>query len=317
MLHFLVLGALVFVLADRLALPSREASARLARVSLDAERADELRRDFERQTGRAPDGTELARLIETAVDDELLFREALARGLDEHDGGIEARLVQKMIFLDDGAADEDPARLVERARALGLEQDDVVVRRILVEKLRLLETALAPAESPSEADLLRAFEAQQESLREPERRSLVHVFLSRDLRGEHVQADAEQLRRRIELEPIEPLAAIRLGDAFPLGHALERRSHADLERHFGPVFAASVVALEPGRWSPPIASAYGLHLVWLEQRIAGELPDFAAVRLRLLRELEQKTRDRKLEALLAELRTRYEVAVAEPGEKRE
>ena len=125
------------------------------------------------------------------------------------------------------------------------------------------------------------------------------------------------MRRRIELEQIEPAAAIRLGDAFPLGHALERRSPGDLERSFGPDFAASVFALEPGHWSHPIASAYGLHLVWLEQRIAGELPDFEAVRLRLLRELEQQARDRKLEALLAELRTRYEVAVAEPGEERE
>jgi hypothetical protein len=222
-----------------------------------------------------------------------------------------------MMFLDDGAANEDPAHLLERARALRLERDDVVIRRILIEKLRRLATALSPGEIPSEAELARAFEDRRESLREPERRSFVHVFLSRDRRGERAQAQAEGLRRRIEREQIEPTAAIRLGDAFPLGHALERRSPADLERSFGGGFAASISALAPGRWSQPIESAYGLHLVRVERILPGEVPDFEAVRLRLLREIEQQARDRKLEALLGELRTRYEVAVAEPGEERE
>lgn len=317
LIHFLVLGALVFALAGRLGSPRRDAGPTPARVSLDAERVDELRGDFNRQLGRPPDGPELARLIAQAIDEELLYREALARGLDEHDGGIETRLVQKMMFLDHGASNEDPARLLEQARALGLERDDLVVRRILVEKLRLLAATLAPTEIPTEEELVRAFEAQRESLRQPERRSLVHVFLSRDRRGERAQSEAERLRRRIEREQIEPAAAIRLGDAFPLGHALDRRSPADLERSFGSDFAASVFALEPEHWSLPIASAYGLHLVWLEQSFPGELPDFEEVRLRLRRELEQQARDRKLEALLAELRTRYEVAVAEPGEERE
>ena len=47
-------------------------------------------------------------LIAQAVDEELLYREALARGLDEHDVDIETRLVQKMMFLDEDTAGSEP-----------------------------------------------------------------------------------------------------------------------------------------------------------------------------------------------------------------
>ena len=285
-----------------------------ARVFLDADRVEELRREFSQQMGRAPDRTELPRLIAQAVDEELLYREALARGLAEDDGGIETRLIQKMMFLEDRAADEDPAQLLERARALRLDQDDIVIRRILVQKVRLLATTLETAERPRSSELARAFAAKRESFRGPERRSLVHTFLSRDRRSERAFVDAERLRRRIERKRIEPNAATGLGDAFPLGHALESRSQSDLERSFGDGFAASTFALEPGRWSLPIESAYGFHLVWIESIETGRLLDFEAERLRLLRELEEQARDRKLEALLGELRTRYAVAVVESGE---
>ena len=100
-------------------------------------------------------------------------------------------------------------------------------------------------------------------------------------------------------------------------YAVDRAAQDELARSFGDAFASAVFALAPGRWSQPIASAYGLHLVLVESVLPGELPPLERVRPRLRAALEEEARDRKLAALLAELRTRYEVAVAEPGEERE
>ncbi|MEZ4280940.1 MAG: peptidyl-prolyl cis-trans isomerase [Myxococcota bacterium] len=317
LVHFLLLGALGFAARDRIGELARAAIAKPPLVTLEADRIDGLRRGWQAQMGRVPTQAELAALIGDEVDDELLYREALARGLDEGDPEIALRLVQKMTFLDDAAAGADPGALVREARALGLERDDPVVRRLLVQKLRLAATALAPDERPSEADLARAHAARSESLREPERRSLVHVFASRDRRGARTEADAAALRERIEREAIPPALAIRQGDAFPLGLHLDPQTRDELARGFGEGFARAVFAEAPGQWSQPIESAYGLHLVRVERVLPGALPPLETVRTSLRLALEEEARDRKLAALLAELRTRYEVAVAQPGEERE
>ncbi len=321
LIHFLLLGALFFLVRDHVGLGSAGiARAPSPRIHFDSTRIAELRNDCTSQLGRAPTRPELDRLVSQAVDEELLYREALARGLQEGDDGVETRLVQKMLFLEAGASSLDPtdpavlAGIAERARSLGLDQDDVVIRRILVQKLRLLATALTPEESPTEDELARVYAERREALRETERRSLVHVFVSRDRRAARTREDANALRRRIAQETVAPTAAIALGDAFPFGHAFAGVSIAELERSFGADFAARVVTLPLAAWSEPIDSAYGLHLVRIEEIVSGAIPPFAAVRDRLRLEREEELRDRKLEALLATLRTRYEVAVSWPEE---
>ena len=54
-------------------------------------------------------------------------------------------------------------------------------------------------------------------------------------------------------------------------------------------------------------SAYGFHLVLVDRVETGTLPDldFVADRLRL--EIEEERREANLEALISDLRTRYEV----------
>ena len=318
LIHFLLVGMLLFALRDRIGLGAAgPAPAETLRIRFDTARIEELRADFKSQLGHAPTAAELDRLITHAVDEELLFREAITRGLQEGDGGVETRLAQKMLFLDDAAPSAepvDPAPLAERARRLGLDQEDVVIRRLLVQKLRLSATALSPEEFPSEDELAHDYSERREALREPERRSLVHVFLSRDRRGVRTRKDAESLRRRITKDQIAPTAAITLGDAFPFGHVFGGSSAGDLERSFGADFAIGAFALPVAVWSEPIESAYGLHLVRVEEIVPGVIPRFAAVRDRLRREREERLRDRKLAALLVALRTRYEVAVARVDE---
>ncbi len=321
LIHFLLVGMVLFALRASIgSAPAEPAPDPTPRITLDAARIAELRDDFKSQMGRAPTTADLDRLVSEAIDEELLYREALARGLQEGDDGIETRLAQKMLFLDDAASSAepvDPARLAERARRLGLDQDDFVIRRLLVQKLRLSATALTPNEIPSEDELARDYAERRDALREPERRNLVHVFLSRDRRGARTRKDAESLRRRITTKQLAPAAAIAVGDAFPFGHVFAGSSAGDLERIFGGEFAVGTFALPVATWSEPIESAYGLHLVRVEEIVPGVIPPFTAVRDRLRREREERLRVRKLAALLAALRTRYEVAVAKVDEEAE
>jgi len=75
---------------------------------------ERLRSGYERQFGQAPDADELRGLVTAHIREEVLYREALALGLDRADTIVRRRLAQKMEFLTDdvaGAAEPDEAAL--------------------------------------------------------------------------------------------------------------------------------------------------------------------------------------------------------------
>ena len=51
------------------------------------------------QVGRNPNDDEITRIINNLVDEEILYREALALGLEKNDRIIKRRLAQKISFL--------------------------------------------------------------------------------------------------------------------------------------------------------------------------------------------------------------------------
>lgn len=280
-----------------------------ARIEIDATRRDALTQAFISQMGRAPDPEALGRLIDAEIDHEILYREALARGLLERDGGVQTRLIQKMLFLDGASEIENAGERVRKARELGLHRDDVVIRRILIQKMRLLGSALEERERPSREAIVARYAATRKIFREPDRLSFVHVFVSADERPGSALEDAQALRNRLRGESIQRDSAISLGDAFALGHRFAQRSERELARSFGSAFGAAALALSPGPWSMPIESAYGQHLVWVESREPGQIPSLDAVFKRIRLSLEQEFRDAKFRALLSDLRKRYEVVV--------
>lgn len=306
LLHFLLLGTLLFVAR---ATPRASGDDAAGPISIAPERLGELERGFAEQTGRRPGPRETARIIEQEVEEEILYREAIARGLLETDGGVRTRLIQKMLFLEGDASLEQAPALLERAALLGLHREDVVVRRILVQKMRLIASALRADQRPTEADLRAAYAEGADRLRGPDRIDLTHVFLSADRRGPAVEADARALRTRLVAGEIAAEAAATAGDPFPLGHRLEDHSAADLDARFGGRFGEAVFDTPSGGWSEPIESAYGWHLVRVSARTPGRVPPFEAVAARLRLELEADRREANLDAWLRERRASAVVEV--------
>ncbi|MEX2207851.1 MAG: peptidylprolyl isomerase [Myxococcota bacterium] len=312
-LHFLILGALL-VAGDRLVLrDTRELSSGRPTIAIERARIEALRAGWLARTGESPDAAALRALVEAEIDDELLLHEAWARGLAARDPVVRARLARNVGFLhgeDERAARAGDARSVNEALALGLERSDLVVRRRLIERMRAEFEAGAGAQ-PSQAEIEARFSRDASRLAGAKRVRLSHVFLSRDRHGVALAAEAVRLRRQIAREGLALEAAIESGDAFLLGHAFAASTRAELERVFGASFARAVFALEPGRFSEPIASGYGLHLVVVHERLAGASPTLASERARIEAELAREREGSALRLALDGLRVRYEIRVAE------
>ncbi len=145
---FLLLGLAVFVL-DRW----RDADADGRAIDVTEAQLAGIRERWAAQWDRPPTDQELAGLVEEAVKEEILYREALRLGLDRDDTIVRRRRAPKMTFmLEDGAA-----------------------------------VAL-----PTEGELEAYHAAQGERYREPRRTTFVHVFLSDDRRAD-LAGDARAL----------------------------------------------------------------------------------------------------------------------------
>ena len=102
-MHFLLGGAVLFFLYGRVADPAEEARERIV---VSETRIASLASTFERTWMRPPTRSELQHLVDDYVTEEVLYREALALGLDRDDLVIRRRLRQKMEFLGTDLADE-------------------------------------------------------------------------------------------------------------------------------------------------------------------------------------------------------------------
>ena len=105
LLHFLVLGALLFLAYGWL---NRSGFAAKDEIVVSQGQVDGLVRQFERVWQRVPTAGERQALIDSWVRDEIFYREAIAMGLEQDDPVVRRRLSQKVQFIMDTGADAGP-----------------------------------------------------------------------------------------------------------------------------------------------------------------------------------------------------------------
>ncbi|MDH0866794.1 peptidyl-prolyl cis-trans isomerase [Mitsuaria sp. GD03876] len=105
MLHFLLLGGVLFGLDHVLASRADDPLLIVVGPEVDAEAAQV----FAASRGRAPDAKELAALRQVWLDNEVLYREGLALQLDKGDVAIRERVIFKSLSMIDAGVKLPPA----------------------------------------------------------------------------------------------------------------------------------------------------------------------------------------------------------------
>jgi hypothetical protein len=303
-LHFAVLGAALVVLDRRLSPPAWTPSVE---VVIPATRISARERRFVRDAGRPPTAGERIALVEEAVDEELLYREALARALDRDDRSIRGHLAEKMRFLEPAVGEDtdDSQVLARRAVALGLDRSDAFVRRVLVEKMRLLARRAGEEVAPDDAALAAFMAEHAERWRLPERATLQHVFL-RDSGA----ARGAALLAGLRTGGVDFASA---GDPFHTGHVVSDAARPTLVNLLGETIAEHALAAPVGEWSGPLRSPWGVHLVRVVERTSAALPEVGAARTRLLLAWREERRQARERDALAQLRRQWRIRVEDVG----
>lgn len=99
LVHFLILGALLFLLFHFV---KGGSGARQNEIVVTGGTLQTITEGFQRVWKRPPTQKELDALIQDYIKEEIYYREAITMGLDREDAIIRRRLRQKMEFLADG-----------------------------------------------------------------------------------------------------------------------------------------------------------------------------------------------------------------------
>jgi peptidyl-prolyl cis-trans isomerase C len=236
LVHFVVLGAVLFV--GYAYLKPDDGVEAPHEIALTLDELAQLQILFESQWRRQPTPEEFSRMVETKVRQEVLYREALAMGLDKNDEIVKRRMMQKMQFL----------------------AEDV-----------------AAAREPTTEELRSWFADHTDMFAMPPRLGFRHVYFSPDQRGNAARDDAAKALIEIAGQPEDSSLVASLGDSFMFQDFYADRTPQAIARDFGPEFAQAVGKLAPGSWQGPIKSGYGWHLVFVDMVIPGRVPAFEEI----------------------------------------
>ncbi len=190
--------------------------------------------------------------------------------------------------------------LAREAVKLGLDTDDTIIRRRLAQKMRLLGDASAEL-SPGDDELRAWFEERSERYAVDERRGVEHVFFSDEGRDD-AKADAAAA----DLSNWKSV-----GDPFIIARNIAPQSRAKLQQDYGGAFARAAFEAEPGVWSAPVRSPFGIHRLRVTEVVPRQEPSFEAARARVLADWQAEARDRAKAESLRRMVEQYDVVITE------
>jgi len=275
LLHFLVLGLVVFAVYGYMhrGRGGVESSRQIA-LTLDDLRTMESY--FESQWHRPPTPEEFNAMVEDKVREEVLYREALAMGLDK---------------------------------------DDTIVKRRMAQKMQFLAEDVAAAHEPSTAELKAWFDKNSSKFALPSRYSFRHLYFSPDRRGKNAQEDAAKALVRIAGQPEDSKLVASLADQFMFQDYYGDRAPEALAKEFGPQFVVALEKLQPGSWQGPIESGYGWHLVFVDTVIPGRIPAFGEMEPDVKTAWLGEQKAQAWHKAYADMRAKYSVFLPAPPDK--
>jgi peptidyl-prolyl cis-trans isomerase C len=275
LLHFLFIGLAVFAVYAYMH-RGRGGIESSKQIVLSLDELQQMDTYFFSQWHRRPTPAEFQALVEDKVREEVLYREALAMGLDK---------------------------------------DDTIVKRRMAQKMQFLAEDVAAAHEPSTAELKAWFEKNSSKFALPCRYSFRHLYFSPDKRGKNAQDNAAGALTKITGQPEDSKLAVTLADPFMFQDYYGDRTPEALAKEFGPQFVVALEKVKPGSWQGPIESGYGWHLVYVDTVIPGRTPVLEEIEPDAKTAWLAEQKATAWQKAYAEMRAKYAVLLPGPADK--
>ena len=266
-LHFLAFGVLIGLMLILVKGPPGEKQETKRIVVTTADIA-QVKAKYERLWRRPPTQMELRNALEQYVRNEVLYREALGRGLD---------------------------------------RGDPTVRLAMIRKITMLGSAQADAGPSMDEEIKAYFALRQERYRIPALLSFIQIYLNLDKRGDKARAESEQILTSVRQRDPSSRELASLGDPIMLRPVYKELTEREVDRIFGSDFKTKIIGLKPGEWQGPIESGYGLHLVKVTWRTDSRIPDWTEVRQQVWNDMQYEARKAAEDQFYQEIAGGYQI----------
>ena len=264
LVHFLIAGALLLGVSALV----RPSDTREERISVSAGQIQQLRETWTRQWGEAPDGSQMRRLIDDFIREEIFYREAIRSGLD---------------------------------------RDDTIVRRRLAQKVEFLAQGVAAATEPADSELRDFFERNRRQYAVQEQVAFRHVYFSEFHRGNTAERAAREALVNVRSGKVSSANLSALGDTSMLQRDYPPQTRDTLRSLFGEAFATRIFELPRGSWQGPVRSTYGIHLVHVSEMMPARVPDLDEVRDQVTLDFKAEQVRQVTDAYYGNVRKRYRI----------
>lgn len=260
--HFFLVGLLVFVSAQ-----SWRHFHSPRRIVITPAIAQDLATKYQLQFGAPPSRAKLDQLVSDYVDEEVLYREGMAQGLD---------------------------------------RGDEIVRRRVAQKAQFLMQDLAPPPEPTEAQLQAWYRDHLTQYSTPAQVTFTHLYFSPDRGGDAAarrraqgalaRLDAGASPDQVGADPFPDLDTYANLSAEGAARVFGRTE-----------LSSQLMSAPLGRWSGPYRSAYGWHLVRATARSDAVVKPFATVRDQVHGDFLETAQHEANAKSFSALRARYQV----------
>jgi hypothetical protein len=238
-------------------------------VIITDEQQQRIAANFERTWQRKPTDSEMNELLDSFARQEIAWREATRLALGRDDADIRRRLQQHLEAI---AADD--AVLVPATR-------------------EELQTFLDDHADEFRVDPLLTFRQ-------------IHFDNTDNAIG--ADASARFLLGRLRNQDM-PEDISKLGDPSPLPTHIEEVREPEISPLFGREFAAALSAAPVGEWIGPVPSRLGLHIVYIDQSVAGRIPDLDEIAEEVDEKWRAARRSVAIEDLYRRLAKSYDISI--------
>jgi len=238
LVHFFLIGGVFFLLYYAVNTGSRYSTADENTITVSKGQIDTLRQNFTRVWSRQPTEKELQGLIQDYIQEEILYREAVA---------------------------------------LGLNKDDTVIRRRLRQKMEFLAENILSQSKPTDEELQSYFQKHKDRYQKDPQFSFAHVYLNPEKHGEKLDKEVVRLLSILENNE-ESTDVSELGDNILIESQFHQSPYGVVSGLFGNTFAEELLMLPSGEWAGPLTSGYGVHLVYLREKVPGKMPEFEQIK---------------------------------------
>jgi hypothetical protein len=191
---------------------------------------------------------------------------------------------------------------------MGLDTNDTIIRRRLRQKLELLAEDIVTLAPPTTEELETYRVAHEMDYTVEPQYTLRQVYFSLDRRGDDAYRDAEQALVMLGTDA-GMLDPAQVGDPLSLPQRIVGERASSVAATFGREFADALASVQPGVWSGPVRSGYGIHLVLIEDVIPGRVLTLEEAEQDVRRDWENARRIETIDRLYERLAEQYTITI--------